>query len=454
MEQRRDAVSELLSILSGWEDSETVMYLLQNFEAYGLQSHLSQCDDRMVAKLQAAARIPPTLPCHGTLDWEHGRRLLAKARTADGAQALWQFVLPLSTGGDPGDWMDTAALVLAAVHDAAQVDLAALPDDLLQKAKSFLQDEPAASARASELFDSELNWGSDQDRSRFLVTLLFELSKRCPEEGVAQSVMREAMQLLLQLEPSSILALAKQVAADGRAVEAAQVGVAAAQAFTSCNRQEEALQAYLFAYSLDPNNAHASRGAVAEASKTCSELQKMNREQHATIASQGARIAVLEEQVKSLGAGALRSFQDGPGTTLFLGGPIIFSWDISQEDFSGLSKGEYRESPKIAVPGLDLKAWIRYHPQGEERSRDGFAGVFLMRDQKSKVQFELSVDSNTWKFDSIHDQPWAEAGEGRGNANSFRQGPHRKIQAAIHAVRLRGSDDLTYRFQTMSSPSA
>ena len=449
-EHRGTAVSELFSILSR-EDSETIMGLLQNFEAYGLRSHLSQCDDGMIATLQAAARIPPTLPCHATLDWEHARRLMAKAQTADGAQAFWQFVFLMSTGEDPGAWMDAAALMLVAVHDEAQVSLLALPDDLLHKAQAFLQDEPARSARASELFDTELNWGSDQDRTKLWVTLLFELSKRCPEDTVARSLMLEAMQLLLRLEPSSILALARQLAAGGRGVEAAQVGVAAAQAFASCNRQEDALQSYLFAYSLDPNNAHASRGAVTEASRTCSELQRLNREQHATIASQGARIAALEDKVKSLGGppvivGSSRSIQTGPGTSLFLGGPIIFAWDISQEDFSGLSKGECRESPSFTLPGLDIKVWIRYHPQGEQRSPNGFAAVFLMRDQKSKVQFELSMDSNSWKSESFDHLPWNEAGEGRGTCNTFFRQGRCKIQATIQAVRLHGSDDLTYRF--------
>ena len=115
-------------------------------------------------------------------------------------------------------------------------------------------------------------------------------------------------------------------------------------------------------------------------------------------------------------------------------------WDISQIDFSTVQKGEHRDSPSFWVPGLDLRAWIRYFPKGEQEAKDGNASVYLRRNTASKIEFDLLVGSvvrhsvhTDGRSVNVDELPSALAW---GWMDCMREGQHPKIQVILKAAQL------------------
>ena len=208
----------------------------------------------------------------------------------------------------------------------------------------------------------------------------------------------------------------------------------AAQAYASDGTQQDAFEAYLLAHELDESNAYALRGVVAQSSRNCCELQRKNTEQ-------AAQIQVLTEMVSSLSA----RVSNARSSYFFQSGPHTFVWDISGDDFSRMSKGQQRKSPKFPLAGLDIQAWISYYPQGEERTRDGHFALFLCRDACCKVQYGAIFNFEEKVVRDIDELPWTPAGDGYGWVSVSREDqPHRKIRINIKAVQV--EDSLTYRY--------
>ena len=133
-EQRGNAVTKLMDVISGFEDCKAAAELLLMVDCPCLRSQMSR---------------------------ELLRRLAARRHNPDGARALWELVLQMS-GDDAGDWVDAGALVLTALHDKLQLNMRDLPHEMLVKAKGFLADEAGRAARALVLFGDSLDVSSNE----------------------------------------------------------------------------------------------------------------------------------------------------------------------------------------------------------------------------------------------------------------------------------------------------
>ena len=313
--------------------------------------------------------------------------------------------------------------------------------------EAFMADEENSDVRGAllKLLLQHLEGGT-LDKEDVLLKLLFFEHNQVPKKLLSKLSL--AAEHVRVLEPASCVTLANQLQEEGRPEDGAKVAVIAAEAFDACGSKEEAQSSYILAYNMDRRNPDAAHGVVescAYASRTCEELreqlagqQEMMEQlegQQETIEEQNERINSLDKEISDLkieAASMKKELENSKVLTAVRG----FTWDLSSEDFSAFQRGQVKNSPKVYLPGLGIKIWLQYYPQGASDSPVGRAALYLARSAKARVCATISVDSVdrdiTIPIDLYQHQ-------GFGNPSFIRVGQHEKISVIIKSVQLEGS---------------
>ena len=83
-----------------------------------------------------------------------------------------------------------------------------------------------------------------------------------------------------------------------------------------------------------------------------------------------------------------------------------------------------------------VEVWFSYYPRGSARAADGFASLYLFRDQACMINCDVAIDTRRRSMEEQEEQSVIQAGCGRGWADFVRSGTYRTISVTVFSVQL------------------